>query len=116
MTDANPDPAWTTAPLISDFANDAEMLELLDLFVGEMSGRIHDIDAAIAADDLTELARLAHQLKGAGGGYGFPTITESAATLEQLAKSADDRDALLRGVEELTALCRRASAQPGEAA
>jgi HPt (histidine-containing phosphotransfer) domain-containing protein len=34
-----------------------------------------------------QLGRLAHQLKGSGGGYGFPIISEVASKLETKIKS-----------------------------
>ncbi len=110
MADDIHNTATTNAPLLSTFADDPDMLELVEMFVEEMDGRVKDIEAAIEGDDLASLAKLAHQLKGCGGGYGFPKITEVASVVEQQAKTADDRDALLSGVKELTSLCKRASA------
>ena len=48
----------------------------------------------------------AHQLKGSGGGYGYPSLTERAGVLEQHAKrqSVDD---CLASFEELKELCSR---------
>ena len=41
----------------------------------------------LAAGDLTELASLAHWLKGTGGTAGFPAFTEPAGLMERLARS-----------------------------
>src|SRR5262249_9539441 len=65
-----------------DFANDPEMAQLVQLFVSELPGRIDALAAAWAERRTTDLTRLAHQLKGAGGGYGFPAIGHAAGALE----------------------------------
>jgi HPt (histidine-containing phosphotransfer) domain-containing protein len=36
-----------------------------------------------------ELQRLAHRLKGAGGSYGYPELTEAARGLEVAARAGD---------------------------
>ncbi len=41
----------------------------------------------VEARSFSDLQTLAHQLKGAGGGYGFAQITEAAGRLEQTLKS-----------------------------
>ena len=57
-----------------------------------------------------QLRKLAHQLKGAAGGYGFPTITASAAELETLLDAGmAQTSAFAEQFEALIALCKRAS-------
>ncbi len=114
MNNTEPNASSSADPLLSEFADDPDMVDLVELFVGEMPGRIQEIDDALATDDLFSLARLAHQLKGAGGGYGFPAITDVARQLEERARAADDLEALRRDIEDLRSLCRRASASPSE--
>lgn len=50
------------------------------------------LEAALAgdADALAAVRRLAHQLRGSGGFYGFPAITAAAARLEELIRAAQD--------------------------
>ena len=57
-----------------------------------------------AASDLEELRRVVHQLKGAGGGYGFPKITEIAARAEANIKAQADCQTIQAGVNELIEL------------
>jgi HPt (histidine-containing phosphotransfer) domain-containing protein len=54
---------------------------------------------------------LAHQLKGAAGGYGFPTITQAAKDCEATAKDHENMEALDQQVRQLADLCRKASAR-----
>lgn len=73
---------------------DDEFDELRREFLGEAADKIreiHDLFAqsfppdAAAAERMTYLA---HQLKGAGGSYGFPQISSDAAELETDVESA----------------------------
>jgi HPt (histidine-containing phosphotransfer) domain-containing protein len=70
----------------SAYENDPDMLEI----VPELPARIAKLESHLAAHELRELQTLAHQLKGAGGGYGFPQITELAASLEAALKQGLD--------------------------
>jgi len=47
-----------------------------------------------------------HQLKGAGGGYGFPEITEAAATAEKCVKAQEVTEAIAAEVNSLIRLIR----------
>ncbi|QDU73009.1 Hpt domain-containing protein [Mucisphaera calidilacus] len=97
-------------PLLSEFADDPDMRELVEMFVEELPGRVSSIEAALAEGLLEDLARLSHQLKGAAGGYGFMPITDAAREVEALAKSGAELDALRGEVDALLGLCRRAQA------
>lgn len=100
------------APLQSTLSSDPDMAELVQFFVDEMNDRIDAIQSAAQGNDLGQLRVVAHQLKGAGSGYGFEPITNSAASLEQLIDAADaapEADQLRQQVDELIDLCRRAS-------
>jgi HPt (histidine-containing phosphotransfer) domain-containing protein len=62
--------------------------------------------------DSTTVKRLAHQLKGAAGGYGFAGITDAAKDVERaIVEDALDAPSLQRRVETLADLCRRARAR-----
>lgn len=98
-------------PIYSTMSDDPDMADLLVEFVGNLSARVQAIENAVAASDLAELTRLAHQLKGAGGGYGFDVLGTSAASLEQASKAAGSVQEVTAGVAELVALCRRATAE-----
>jgi CheY-like chemotaxis protein len=90
--------------------DDPDLQEIVRQFVRDLPDRSSAILRASQTSDTETVKRLAHQLKGAGGSYGFPGITEAAAAVEQaLAEGLDD--AVLRArVEALAALCRRARA------
>jgi HPt (histidine-containing phosphotransfer) domain-containing protein len=56
------------------------------------------------------LQRLAHQLKGAAGGYGFAPITDAAARVEEALVSGAAPEHVQPHLDELFALCARAVA------
>ncbi|MFI5314875.1 MAG: Hpt domain-containing protein [Myxococcota bacterium] len=86
----------------SVYENDPDMLEIVREFAAELPARVAKLEAHLSAGELRELQTLAHQLKGAGGGYGFPLITELAASLESALKQGADAPVVK---DRATALC-----------
>jgi len=99
-------------PILSEFANEPDMAELVNSFVSELPEKVQAVRAAYESRDLATLAMLAHRLKGAAGGYGFPMVTDAAAALESSVKAGPDPAALREQVEALIDLCARARACP----
>ena len=63
--------------------------QLADLIPGFMDNRWRDIKTimnALTAGDYQAIQTVAHQMKGAGGGYGFDFISEAGCALEEAAK------------------------------
>ena len=89
-------------PIRSTYEDDPDMLELVREFVSELPERIGKIEERMAAADWTELQTVAHQLKGAGGGYGLQPITDRAGELEQALKEGQN-DAAVKDL--VSALC-----------
>ena len=81
------------------------MIDIIDEFVQRLPHTVAAMRQALANNHHAELRRLAHQLKGAGSGYGYPCLTETARTLEGAAK-ADDVEAATLALKELIALSR----------
>ena len=79
---SDPQPAMPE-PLVSQFASDPEMAEIVAIFVAEVPDRIRSLRVAWAAGDRRQIRTLVHQMKGAAGGYGFPVVGEAAAALEK---------------------------------
>ena len=90
----------------SAFENDPDMLEIVREFASELPARIAKLESLLAAGALAELQTLAHQLKGAGGGYGFPQITDLAASLESALKQGLDVPVVKDRANSLCALLR----------
>jgi PAS domain S-box-containing protein len=102
--------------LTSEYADDPDLGELVDTFVGNLPARAAQVAAALDAGDVETLARLAHQVKGTGTSYGFPALTAAARFLEALVKdlpagggadvTAADTAAVARAVTRLLATMR----------
>jgi len=97
--------------LISDLTNDPDMLELVEIYVDELPDKVADLERTLEECDLDELARLAHQIKGTSGGYGFGLISARAAVVEQSATDGAEPEMLQTQVRELIMLCLRARAK-----
>jgi HPt (histidine-containing phosphotransfer) domain-containing protein len=65
--------------------DDPEIRAIVNEFVEKLSVEIEKMDAASCKADYSELAKLAHWLKGAGGTVGFDCFTEPAKQLEKFA-------------------------------
>ena len=97
----------SSSPVYSRLAEDPVLGELVDLFAQEMPNRINTLEVQAKSRDWSQLARTAHQLKGAAGSYGFDAITPSAARLEFAARDAQQEETILLAFDELLSLCRR---------
>jgi signal transduction histidine kinase/DNA-binding NarL/FixJ family response regulator len=95
------------APLLSELANDPDVADMVAAFVGVASSRADAVVAALAQGDTPTIRRLVHQLKGAAGGYGFPSITEQAKAVEE-ALAGGDQVRVTLAVQALSTLCYRA--------
>jgi signal transduction histidine kinase/HPt (histidine-containing phosphotransfer) domain-containing protein len=95
-------------PLVSELADDEDMAPLVAQFVASLPERAAALLEATFAGDLTRLTRLAHQLKGAAGGFGFPTVTTAAAALEQAAGGVGPAGGIGAALEVLLRLLKSA--------
>ena len=111
QTRPNPSPP----PLISEFAHDEAFRELIEEFVGSLPSRTETMQRAMAETDYETVGRLAHQLKGAGGGYGFPEITDACRALELAVRNKQRMPSHLGPLlEDVCSVCERAVAGLGE--
>lgn len=111
MTDGND---GTNEKIGSELLNeDASMEDVVLAFVDGLKRRVSAMETAARDGDFEALRASAHQLKGSGGGYGYPILTERAGRLEQEAneQAAEQCVAL---VEELKQVCDRIVVEPAE--
>lgn len=104
-------PSPAQGPLRSSFANDPDMKELVELFVTEIPQRLDAMSKAWENQRLDDVRRMAHQLRGSSGSYGFPTLGHAAGRVEDALKTlpsaSPDLLEATRCVDELVSLCRR---------
>jgi signal transduction histidine kinase/CheY-like chemotaxis protein len=110
---AEPEPQAPASPtpslsaLRSEVGHEPKHHKLLERFISRLPERIATIQSLLDGNDLNGLRHAIHQLKGAGGGYGFPRITDRAAEAEERIKSpTPDLQEIRREVESLVELVR----------
>ena len=106
MTDAPSDPD----ALVSEFADDLDVVALVEMFVSELPARVAAIEQALASRAVDTLTRLADLLGEAASCYGFPAISDAARELQDTCQAGSDWRKLAKGVRKLARLCRHAKA------
>ncbi len=99
-------------PIFSQIDNDADMAELIVMFVEEMPARAALIEQSFSGKEWKNLANEAHKLRGSAGGHGFSKLGKIAGALEDVVRDAagleEARVQEIRSqVEQLTSYCRR---------
>lgn len=93
-------------PITSEFAGDPDMAILIAEFVASLPGRAHAILDRINQGAIEQARTMAHQLKGAGGGYGFPQVTDAARAVDLAIRERRIDDARV-AAQALITLCGR---------
>jgi PAS domain S-box-containing protein len=113
----SPSPAAAPTPWIlqSTYADDPDVAPILVDFLEGLPAHVERLRLALGASAWEELQRQAHQIKGAGGSYGYALLSEAAHTLEDAAKARDPESAALAlrrvaGIHE--AIARGAAGEP----
>lgn len=84
-----PTSSSSSGPVRSELADDPDFREILSEFALALPERSAGLVAAHRGGRADELRIQAHQLKGAGGGYGFPELSNLAAELEVACQAHD---------------------------
>lgn len=71
-------------------AEDPGLREVVEEFVNGLGQRVEELRAAFEQQDWNALVTLAHRLKGAGGSYGYPDISQLGAEMERQFKARQD--------------------------
>jgi HPt (histidine-containing phosphotransfer) domain-containing protein len=99
----------TLTSVYSDFSDDPDYSKLLNFFVDALPERFALLLELQEKGEIEPLRELAHQLKGAGGGYGFPGLTEAARELESACKEKN-QDLISERLDQLTEYMSRIAA------
>jgi PAS domain S-box-containing protein len=99
----------------SEYAAIPSMRKVIRAFASNLPGDTIDITRMLGAQDLAPLRRAAHQLRGAGGGYGYPRLSELAGAVEDGISGNADRACIASRTEELTRYMRRIGDSDGVA-
>jgi len=93
--------------IYSEYGDDPDLGELVEMFVEELPNRVSTLQTHAQDQDWESLRRVAHQMKGSGGSYGFGDISTYAARLEASCKQESKEQQILETLEELISLCSR---------
>jgi len=86
----------------------AAMDDAVVSFVERLPDRVEELSRLAHAGDIEKLSQLLHQIKGAGAGYGFPGISDSASNVERQIDAHAALQDIQRSVDELTDVIRTA--------
>jgi CheY-like chemotaxis protein len=96
---------------------DPTLRQLAREFASSVPRTVSEIATAFAARDRAQVAKLAHQMSGAGGLFGFPELCQAARQLEHAVKVGNEDDSNIdQRVRALAELSRRIARSLGEQA
>jgi len=83
---AEPTDPPDSGPIHAEFSDAADAADqylrrIVESFVDRLPGYCEQLTQAIASRQWTQAREVAHQLRGLGGGMGYPIVTELASTL-----------------------------------
>jgi signal transduction histidine kinase len=93
--------------LKSTHANEPKIAKLVERFVSRLPERVSQIESLARKNSLEELRQALHNLKGAGGGYGFSSLSDLAGRAEQQIRDKGPLDTIQDQVQELLDMVRR---------
>lgn len=91
--------------IVCELGDDCDVAEVIDLFVVGLGTKVQSMREALNNGCYGEVGNMAHQLKGAGGTFGYPQITEAARDVESAARGEDAEGAHL-ALSDLDTICR----------
>jgi HPt (histidine-containing phosphotransfer) domain-containing protein len=85
---------------------DADLEKLIPGFLERRQQDLQTLKSALENGDYEQIQKLAHTLKGVGGGYGFDAITDISIQL-QLAAEQQEEEAIAGQLAELETYLQR---------
>ena len=92
--------------IVSFLSDNPDYQKTIETFVENLPQRIREMQQALDAENLHDLAFKVHVLKGLGGFAGFPIYTELAKSLEQAIQGSQMAE-IRQKLDEMVALCQR---------
>ena len=106
-TPSQPGLSADSATIHSALTGEPEVQQFLANFIGDLPHIVTRLRSLLDDGRLEQLRQVLHQLKGTGGMYGFPQITDAAELVQQHVDRAESLDDIVREVGELVQLIRR---------
>ena len=90
--------------IYSEYADDPDLEDIIEDFTSELEDDINAMKKAFDQGNYDELRSLAHQIKGAGGSYGYQLLTDITTVLEEAATVKDTETCMIT-LKKLTTIC-----------
>ena len=105
----SPPPATTQGSnrIKSSPAGNPRVMKVIPEFVEGLPGEVHKMTDLLERNDLAELQKVVHQLRGASGGYGFEPVTAPATTAEDSIKAGRPLESITAEIRSLIDIVRR---------
>ena len=89
-----------TSNLLND---DPDLIDLIDKFMSRLPEMQKNINLAHETQSISDFSSLIHQMKGVGGGYGYPILTDICAKIEfqVTAESRENVSALMKEFNQM---------------
>jgi HPt (histidine-containing phosphotransfer) domain-containing protein len=71
---------------------DADLEPLIPRFLDNQQKALAEMQAALQQYDYETIHHLGHDMKGAGGGYGFDAVTDIGSAIEEAAKAGQPEE------------------------
>ncbi len=101
--------------ILSEFHKEAGMADLIREYVEDLPSQSSNLGVLLTRGDLRGIESLAHKIKGVGGMYGYPCLSETASLIEQAVREGRDASLLGALVEEFAALTAKIKRAPAPA-
>ena len=82
------------------------MAAVITEFVDGLPGEVRKMSEFLEQNDMASLRRVVHQLRGAGGGYGFQSITDLATITERSIDASGQLESTTAQINELIELIK----------
>jgi PAS domain S-box-containing protein len=96
-----------TGSIKSSLLNYPGMMDLVTEFVDSLPGKVQNMTAYLEQNDMTLLRQVVHQLRGAGGGYGFAPLTQPATSAEGSIDACGSLESIGAEIKSLISVVRR---------
>jgi len=103
----SPRPLLNGDKIVSTMIDHRGMKKIIVEYIEGLPMEVAKMQEMIDRNDLPSLKRVAHQLRGTGGGYGFDSITDLAADVENAIKEGKDRESVIKHLDLLMDVVRR---------
>jgi len=91
--------------IYSEYADDPDLVDLIEDFTSELENEINAMKESFDQGNYDKLRSLAHQIKGAGGSYGYQLLTDVSKVLEKAA-TVNDTETCMITLKKLTTICQ----------